>query len=1128
MAHLTLRGAQTHNLKQIDLDLPLGTWIALTGLSGSGKTTLAFDVLHREGQRRYLGALSAKARHYLGKLGAADLETLTGLPVTLATGQGALTPSPRSTVGTLTGLLDLLRLLYARDGVHPTATDLSRSDFSFNQDRGACAACKGLGIEDLVDPLLLVADGSRSLRDGALRPTLANGYTVYSQVTLEVMNTICAAHGFDVDTPWQQLSDAQRDVIFYGTKALTVPFGKHSIASRMKWEGITARPREEGFYRGLIPVIEETLKRDRNPNILRFVRSVDCSVCDGTRLGPIGRETTVGPWTLPELLAKPATALSATLDQLPASAVLDALRPAVDRRLRRMGQLSLGHLALNRISTTLSGGEGQRLRLAAQLNAQLGGMLVILDEPTLGLHPSAQQGMAEILEELRALGNTLLVVDHDPHMVQRADHWLALGPGAGPHGGEVTHAGPMPDKALQHGLSKPVDREHVGQIRLSGASLHNLDGVELSVPLSALTVLSGPSGAGKSSLVFGTLLPALQGKPGGPYVALHGVPDSLSVQWVDAKPIGRTPRSTPATYTGLFDLVRKRFAATPAAKSRGFKASHFSYNAKAGRCPVCEGLGLQRVGLHLLQDVEVPCPACAGQRYAAEVLQVELRGQHIGAVLDLTVDEAEAFFADDPPIHAICVALSQLGLGYLHLGQASSTLSRGEAQRVRLATLLGKPPRSASVVLLDEPDRGLHPDDVARLLTCLGQLVEAGHTVLAVSHHPMVWSAADHRVALRDGRLASPDAVPSHPPRAERPPAHLPKQITLRGVRTHNLANLDVCIPHGQITAITGVSGSGKTSLAYDTLAAAAWSRFAESLPFQVRRFMRQLPAPNLDSAEGLTPVLALKQGQGRAGPRATVGTLSEIDAGLRLLWSRLGVDEGQPTGLSASHFSPNQTMGACPSCAGRGSVLRCDPERLVTQPERALDEGAMEGTKPGAFFGEPDGQYMQTLRAAAKSAGLDVDVPYADLTPAARQLALFGAGEAVFDVEWNYRRGKRTGSHSFKGPWLGLNALVEHEAKVRAKRKNAAEWAVPLAPSPCNECDGERLSEEARRVTVGPLRLPQASALELEALDRALSDLQLPQAQTAVVEAIRPGLQAKLSTLIELGLGHLTLARPS
>jgi excinuclease ABC subunit A len=1132
---LSLRGAHEHNLKHLDLTLPLGQWIAVTGPSGSGKTSLAFDTLVREGQRRYLGSLSARARQFLGKLGRAAVGSLEGLPATIAVGQASTTGHARSTVGTLSGVLPLLRVLYAREAADPEGTALGLSAFSFNHPDGACQACQGLGVEDQVDPALLVADADKSIRQGALRPTLKNGYTVYSQVTLEVMDRICQAHGFDVDTPWGQLNDAQRDVIFHGTKALKVPFGKHSIESRMRWEGITARPREEGYYRGLVPVLRETLKRNRNENVLRYVRSVDCSACGGTRLARAGREARLGQRTLPQLLALPARELVPALDQVPASPVWDALREGVEQRLGRLVRLGLGHLTLARQSTTLSGGEAQRLRLAAQLAAGLGGLLVALDEPTLGLHPEAQAGMAAVLDDLRALGNTLLVVEHDPDMVRRADHLLSLGPGAGPHGGQLLHDGPPPADPLGPApcpRPRPRPREPAGRLALRGATLHGLKSAALDVVLGAFNVVLGPSGAGKSSLVFGTLLPALEGKPSGPYDTLTGVPAGLVVKAVDASPIGRTPRSTPATWSGLFDLVRKRFATTPEAKQRGWTASRFSYNVKAGRCGACEGLGVERIGLHLLADVERPCATCGGGRYAADTLGVTLRGQTIASALAMTVDEALAFFAADPPLASLCQALHDLGLGYLRLGQSSTTLSRGEAQRVKLATLIGRTSREPALLLMDEPDRGLHPDDVARLLRAIEALLARGHTVLAISHHRHVWAAADALTELRDG-VARPDPTLRWEPLSvtgpPRPPVGLPPAITLEGVRTHNLRGVDVTLPHRRLTVLAGVSGGGKSSLAFATLAAEASRRFAESLPFHVRRHLRRLPRPELETAAGLSPTVALRQRQGssRAGPRSTVATQTGLGPLLRLLWSRAGLLEGQPCRLTAEHFSPDSPRGACLACEGRGAVQRCSPARLLSDPSLPLHAGAMAGTKPGAFFGEPDGQYMATLAAALAPVGLDQ--PWDELPPEAQHVALYGAGERVFSVRWEYRRGRRSGEHTFEGTWDGLCALVEREARIRASRKNAAAWSEPLVDQPCEACGGSRLAPEPRRVRLHDLSLPDLLALPLAGVRAALELPPRDDPRTeAVLQALLPEILGRVEDMYSLGLGHLSLDRRS
>ncbi|MEZ4648245.1 MAG: AAA family ATPase [Candidatus Eisenbacteria bacterium] len=1170
---LRLRGATEHNLQGIDLNLPHGEWIAVVGPSGSGKTSLVFGTLVREGQCRFLGTLSPRARQYFGKLGRASVRELTGLPAAIALGERAFTANLRSTVGTMTGVLDLLRLAYARCAVDPEGASLTRSHFSFNHPVGACESCGGIGVEDRVDPELLVADAGKSLRDGALVPTLKNGYTVYSQVTLDVMETICEAHGFDVHTPWRELTDEQRNVIFFGTTALQVPFGKHPIESRMKWEGITARPREEGYYRGLVPVIEETLKRNRNPNVLRFVRSVPCTVCAGSRLSRPGREAMIGTIRLPELLALPVQGLMPSLDQLPPHEVLQALRPEIDARLDRMIRLGLGHLSLGRESTTLSGGEAQRLGLVAQLTAGLSGTLFAFDEPTLGLHPSAQEGMRAVLSELRALGNTLIVVEHDPDMVRHADRIVRLGPGAGPEGGRVLPAGePSLDPLGPPPTPKAIRRPSGGQLTLRGATLHNLEGDDFTVELGALNVVIGPSGAGKSSLVFGTLLPALTGAPGGPFASLDLGELSTTVRALDARPIGRTSRSTPATWSGLFDLVRKSFADSPDAKRLGFGPGHFSFNNKEGRCPACEGLGVIRVGLHLVEDAEILCPECGGGRYAPAVLVPRLGGKTIAEVLALTVRDAVSFFADDRRVANLCRAMDDLGLGYVSLGQPSGQLSRGESQRVKLATLLGTTDAAPTLLLLDEPDRGLHPTDLALLIRALDRLIEAGHTVVAISHHRHLWAAADVLVELEDGAIRRDPEVDwgrvgadARTIASARPLPSAPSEIHLAGVSTNNLQGIDVRIPRGKLTGICGVSGSGKSSLAFGTLAAEAWQRFAESLPFEVRRQVRRMPRPRLEAARGLGPTLSLRQGEHGGGARSTVATQSGVGPTLRLLFARAGKRDGTPCGLTAEHFSSDRALGACPACHGRGVLELCDPDRLVTSPERSLLRGALAGTKPGEFFSEPEGRYVATLRAAlfalaaepgdgpreegggpalrVSEAGVDLSAPWRDLPAWVRRVALEGAGERVFQVSWEFGADKREGdgAHQFQSKWSGFLALTESEARKRAGHKNAAAWSAPLVPSPCPKCTGSGLGVDARAVTLGGtsdptsvrartlpelLLLPMTDLLAFLGELVRLGDDAVGASAHAAIRSLVPEIRARLADLERLGLGHLPLGR--
>lgn len=1110
---LKLRGARTHNLDGIDLDLPHRTWTAVTGVSGSGKTSLVHGTLVREGQQRFLGSWSPRARRVLGKLGGADVASLEGLPVPVSIGAGRIRRSERSTVGTLSGVDALLRLAFARSA---EGQDLRASDFSFNS-AGACPSCSGRGTIHHIDPERVVVHPERSIRDGALGPTLPNGYTVYSQVTVDVMDQIARHHGFTVDMPWMALDAAQQHIVFRGTDALRVPFGKHSLESRLRWEGITAKPREEGFYRGILTVMEETLTRGPNPNILRYASTVACPDCSGTRLASVGREATLGGHTLPALQQHPLHALPPLIDALAAHpddrvrSVWSALAPELVARLRRGLDLGLGHLSLHRSSTSLSDGELQRLRIARQLGIGLSDLLVCVDEPTLGLHPSAHPALALALRQLVDDGNTVVTVEHDPSFLPHASRWLAIGPGAGPHGGRVVYDGPMVAHALVRPVPTPRPIADRGALVLTGARLHTLH-TDLVIPHGALTVVMGPSGAGKSSLVFGTLLPALEERRS-PCAGLSGA-QGWSVEAVSARPLGATPRSTPATYTGVFDRIRRRFAKLPAARKQGLTASAFSHNHRAGRCPTCEGLGVERIGLHLMADVEQPCTTCHGGRYAAHVLEVRDGGRTIAEVLQATVHDSLSFFVDEPPIHGMLLAMDRLGLGHLALGRSTTTLSRGEAQRVRLAPLLGAPRKRRTVVLLDEPDRGLHPDDLDALLTGLRDLTDQGHTVVAISHHRTLWTAADHLIEVRDGVAAVSPVPPAPPPPSAAAPGHPLGPIVLRGVRTHHLANVDLTLPRGRLTVVCGVSGSGKSSLVFDTLAAEAQRRFAETLPYEARRALAVPATAVLDQASGLTPTLSLRQQTPRPSRRSTLATQTPLGPLLRLLWARSGSGDA-----SAESFSRDSPLGACAACSGRGAARRCTEAALQIDPEKTLRGGALHATVAGRFFTEPNGRYLALVEALLGAPALEM--PWGDLPASAHDVVMSGAGPDPVKATWHFERKGRTGQQALSEPWPGLFALIEHEAPRRAQRKGGADWLQALEEVDCAACGGSGLNGAARSKRVARLTLP-------EVLASTISDLQVWVAERAEapLEHLWEAIGSALGRLEHMGLAHLPLGR--
>jgi excinuclease ABC subunit A len=1172
---ISIRGAGEHNLKDIDVDLPRGAVTVVSGVSGSGKSSLAFDTICREARRRYLESFSSYARQFLGRAGRPAVRSISGLSPAIAVDQRTTLRSPRSTVGTLTGLHDDLRLLFARLGDAPAGVRVERRLFSFNSPVGACPVCNGLGLADRLDPELLVSDPAKTIRQGALVITTPTGYVIYSQVTIDVLDQVCRAHGFDVDTPWRDLTGDQRAIVLNGSDRIRIPYGKHPLASRLRWSGITAKPREEGVYKGVLPVMEQILRRSRNRNILRFVRSLPCHACGGARLRPEALAVRVHGLHIGQVSAFAIDELLPWLDALafsPAEApVGDAIRREMRARIAVLDRLGLGHLALERVSTSLSGGEAQRLRLASQVGADLRGVLYVFDEPSIGLHPAEQSRLLDVLGVLRDRGNTVLVVEHDEETIRCADWVVDIGPGAGEHGGELLYSGPpgsiaadadprSPTRAFLSGAEAPVvslpRRQGSGAFVLRNASRHNLAHLDVEFLLGALNVVTGVSGAGKSSLVQ-----ELVDRVGG--TGSERFPAGKVIH-IDQSPIGRTPRSNPATYTGLSDVIRDLLAAEPAAVARGFGKGRFSFNVAGGRCEACQGAGVQQIGMHFLGQVDVVCDACGGRRFTDETLAVTFRGRSIHDLLEATIEEAAALLADDPRAARVTAVLCELGLGYLRLGQPSTTLSGGEAQRVKLAAELSRPGRGHTLYVLDEPTTGLHRADVGVLLAALARLVDHGHTVVTIEHHLDVIRAADRVIDLgpgsgkSGGRLVvvgtpeevaacpgsltgaallatdvpkAPTDTPEAPTDVQRAPTDVPCRFTR--VSTHNLKHIDVEFPANRLTVVTGMSGSGKSSLAFDTLYAEGRNRFTESFSAYARRFLEKTGDAEFERVTGLTPAVAIRQRTASRNPRSTVGTMTEIADYYRLMFARIGESPWgrPPCRQSSSFFSPNSEQGACPACKGLGAVAECDPVKLITHPERPLLDGAMDGTKTGRFYGDRGGQYVATLRAAGQAMGVDFATPWVQLDDRARQLALRGAGDLPLDVEWHYRRGAREGVHRFQTKWIGLIGCVGQEYQ----RKHADHRGAALEPLMhavrCPACDGARLNPDALAVRVAGRNVAELQALSVgdslaffEGLDTRLVEAWRRDA----VADLRRDVIARLHRLADAGLGYLSLDRPA
>ncbi len=783
-----VRGAREHNLRDVDVDLPRDRLVVFTGVSGSGKSSLAFGTIYAEAQRRYFESVAPYARRLIEQAGVPQVAAIDGLPPAVALQQGRGSSNARSTVGSLSTISHALRMLYSRAGEYPAGQPLLESDaFSPNTPAGACPDCHGLGQVYGVTEQSMVPDPSLSIRERAIAvwPPAWQGKN-YRDILVTL--------GHDVDRPWRELPQAERDWILFTTEQPVVPVYRDVAPAVARAAYARGEP---GNYKGTyvsarqyaMHTFATTPSASIKRRVARYMVASACPTCAGKRLRREALGVHFGGLDIAQASRLPVSELAAHLRTAsanlpPQQALVERqIAPDVCARIDTLVELGLGYLSLDRSTPTLSPGELQRLRLATQLRAQLFGVIYVLDEPSAGLHPADTESLLRALKRLQAGGNSVFMVEHDLALIRAADWLVDIGPDAGAHGGRVLYSGPpqgLRDCALSHtrrylfeAPAAPVaPREPDGWLRLEQVERNNVRGLDVAFPLRVMTVVTGVSGAGKSSLVSQALVELVgerlglkapqdddgDGLPtadpvlssGGRVAA--GLAGITRLVRVDQQPIGRTPRSNLATYTGLFDHVRRLFAGTSEARRRRFDVGRFSFNVAKGRCATCEGEGFVSVGLLFLPSVYAPCPDCHGARYNADTLAVTWQDRNIAQVLELTVDEAAGFFGDQVPALSRALAvLRQVGLGYLRLGQPATELSGGEAQRIKLATELQRQQRGHTLYVLDEPTTGLHPADVDRLMTQLDGLVASGHTVVMVEHDLRVIRRCDWMIELGPG-----------------------------------------------------------------------------------------------------------------------------------------------------------------------------------------------------------------------------------------------------------------------------------------------------------------------------------------------------------------------------------------